>query len=135
MTRYFVEQVGSEDWAVWDDKGETWAVDCGGRDHCEKTAAHLNRKADEESARGGLTIRQLQLLRELAEHDKGDGVLFTREPRARFANPHTGSKFNGRTFWHLVVPQLIDVGDSDSDPVRMTGAGRAFLKDLDARNT
>jgi hypothetical protein len=70
----------------------------------------------------------VKLLRDIAEHDiAGSGVLFQSAPYGRYRNPHTGSVYNGRTFWPLTGSGLVrDPGD-DSLPVTITEAGRRWL--------
>jgi hypothetical protein len=75
-----------------------------------------------------LTPTAIKLLRQIADHDAGDGVVFKLQPRARYQHPHTNHVFNGRTFWPLDNQGLIDVGDGGPDtPVKVTPAGRDWL--------
>lgn len=67
------------------------------------------------------------LLLAIADHDDGTGVRFNRMPYGRYGHPHTGQNFNRRTFHPLVRNGLIDVGDSDDTPVRITDAGRSWI--------
>jgi hypothetical protein len=72
-----------------------------------------------------------KLLREIAEHDAGDGILFHHEPRSRYSHPHTRSVYNRRTFFPLTGRGLVDDGGSDSTPVRITEAGRKLAAELE----
>lgn len=69
-----------------------------------------------------------RLLHQIAEHDRGEGVVFKLQPRARYQHPHTNHVFNGRTFWPLDNQGFIDVGDGGHDtPVKVTLAGREWI--------
>jgi hypothetical protein len=76
-----------------------------------------------------------KLLREIATHDAGNGVLFRHAARARYKHPHTGTIFNRSTFFPLTANDLVDDGGSDHTPVRITDAGRQHLAELDAATT
>ncbi|MEU6331459.1 hypothetical protein ABZ851_29910 [Streptomyces sp. NPDC047049] len=41
--RYLVEQLGYQDWGVWDTRTEVWVTD-GSQAHCEDVADRLNTK-------------------------------------------------------------------------------------------
>ncbi|MFJ2259502.1 hypothetical protein ACIOKD_14370 [Streptomyces sp. NPDC087844] len=71
-----------------------------------------------------------KLLREIAEHDRGAGVLFQHAARARYIHPHTLSAYNLRTFYPLTGRGLVDDGGSDHTPVRVTEAGRKLAAEL-----
>jgi hypothetical protein len=73
-----------------------------------------------------------KLLREIAKYDKGAGVLFRPASCGRYSHPNTLSVYNGRTFYPLTGRGLVDDGDSDSAPVRITEAGRKLAAELDA---
>lgn len=73
-----------------------------------------------------------KLLREIAKHDKGAGVLFQHAPRNRYSHPNTRSVYNARTFYPLTSLGLVDDGGNDSSPVRVTEAGRKLAAELDA---
>lgn len=73
-----------------------------------------------------------KLLREIAQYDTGNGVLFRHAARARYIHPNTYSAYNLRTFYPLTGRGLVDDGGSDSTPVRITEAGRKLLAELDA---
>jgi len=75
-----------------------------------------------------LTAAARTLLRQIADHDHGSGVLFEVMPRARWAHPNTLAVFNSRTFYPLADRGLIDVGNGHTDPVKLTAAGRAYLE-------
>lgn len=75
-----------------------------------------------------------KLLREIAKHDTGAGVLFEHAARARYAHPNTLSVYNRRTFFPLTGRGLVDDGGGDHAPVRITEAGRQVLAELDAQH-
>lgn len=70
----------------------------------------------------------LDLLKLIAKADAGEGVVFESQPRCRWA--YGARVFNVRTFYPLDRRGLIDVGNGHSDPVRITEAGRNYLREL-----
>ncbi|MFE2693628.1 hypothetical protein [Streptomyces mirabilis] len=76
-----------------------------------------------------------KLLREIAQHDTGEAVLFQHAARGRYTLPATGSVFNRATFFPLIGNALADDGGSDHTPVRITAAGRQHLAELNAATT
>lgn len=68
-----------------------------------------------------------RLLRVVAEHDQGDGVTFEPTGDGRWRLPESPYSASTRIFIVLANRGLIDVGEIDTDPVRATGAGRAYL--------
>lgn len=79
-----------------------------------------------------LAPASLKLLRVIAEHDDGHGVLFHTEPRCRWRLDGSRYTVNARTFFPLDSDELVDVGDGHTTPVKITPAGRAHLQKLDA---
>lgn len=75
-----------------------------------------------------------KLLREIAKHDTGTGVLFQRAARARYIHPNTSSVYNLRTFYPLTGQGLVDDGGNDEAPVRITEAGRKLAAGLEERH-
>ncbi|CAL9647181.1 hypothetical protein [Streptomyces sp. enrichment culture] len=75
-----------------------------------------------------------KLLREIAKYDTGSGVLFRHASRGRYSHPNTLTTYNQRTFWPLTGLGLVDDGDSDSAPVRITEAGRKLAAELEEKH-
>ncbi|MBP5870888.1 hypothetical protein QBB33_34900 [Streptomyces scabiei] len=75
-----------------------------------------------------------KLLREIAKYDTGAGVLFRHAARGRYSHPNTLSVYNARTFYPLTGRGLVDDGDNDSAPVRITEAGRKLAAELDEQD-
>ncbi|MEU3399371.1 hypothetical protein [Streptomyces filamentosus] len=67
------------------------------------------------------------LLRTIAGLDTGAGVVFHAAPAGRWRLQGSTYAVNDRTFHPLESAGLLDVGDGDTDPVRITEAGRAWL--------
>lgn len=75
-----------------------------------------------------------KLLREIAKYDTGAGIRFRHAARARYSHPNTLSVYNARTFYPLTGRGLLDDGDNDEAPVRITEAGRKLAAELDAQH-
>ncbi|MEV1003477.1 hypothetical protein [Nonomuraea sp. NPDC050202] len=78
------------------------------------------------------TLRKLPpgphtLLKTIAEHDGGHGVMFDPAPYGRWKLRGSDYAVNGSTFHTLEERGFIDVGDGRTDPVRITQAGRDYL--------
>ncbi|TYB71182.1 hypothetical protein FXF51_01730 [Nonomuraea sp. PA05] len=79
------------------------------------------------------TLRRLPpgahtLLKTIAEHDDGDGVMFDPAPYGRWTLRGSDYAVNRSTFHTLAVARgFIDVGDGFTNPVRITQAGRDYL--------
>jgi hypothetical protein len=71
------------------------------------------------------TVRKL--LQTIADRDTGDGVMFVSAPRGRWQMDGTNYTVNDRTFHPLVDLGFLEIGNGRTDPVRVTGAGRAYL--------
>ncbi|WP_331727264.1 hypothetical protein OG871_39885 (plasmid) [Kitasatospora sp. NBC_00374] len=78
----------------------------------------------EPTTRHGSPARRL--LGVLAEHDQGKGLHFDQRTRDRWCLHGTGYVVRSATFRELAADQLIDVGDSNEDPVTITELGRAY---------
>jgi DNA-binding MarR family transcriptional regulator len=75
-----------------------------------------------------------KLLREIAKYDTGAGVLFRHAARGRYSHPNTLSVYNARTFYPLTGRGLVDDGDNDSAPVRVTEVGRKLAAELEEQH-
>lgn len=75
-----------------------------------------------------------KLLREIAKYDTGVGVRFRHAARGRYSHPNTLSVYNARTFYPLTGRGLVDDGDNDSAPVRITKAGRKLAAELEQQH-
>ncbi|MGP4027170.1 hypothetical protein [Actinomadura sp. 3N407] len=67
------------------------------------------------------------LLKLIADHDQGQGVVFDDAPRGRWAHKPTGKVFNAATFQELDRHKLVDTGNGFADPVKMKWAGAKVL--------
>jgi hypothetical protein len=77
----------------------------------------------------------LKLLRTIAREDLGAGVKFEHAPYGRWRMEGSTYAVNDRTFHVLDARGLIDVGNGQSDPVRITEAGRRWLADHRTKST
>ncbi|MGW2721373.1 hypothetical protein [Streptomyces sp. NPDC001492] len=81
-----------------------------------------------------LTPASQKLLRELARHDKGDGVAVRYAGRGRWHLDGSTIDFNRRTFPPLFENDLVTGWDEHDDdgPLSLTEAGRKLAGELDA---
>ncbi|GIH95346.1 hypothetical protein ACFFMN_23580 [Planobispora siamensis] len=75
-----------------------------------------------------------KLLRTIAAHDTGDGVMFDSAPRGRWRMRGSTYTVNTDTFRVLDRFGMVDVGNGHTDPVRLTDDGRAYLDARSARS-
>lgn len=76
-----------------------------------------------------------KLLREIARHDKGDGVAVRYAGRGRWHLDRSTASYNRATYWPLFERDLVTGWDEHDDdvPLRLTGAGRALAAELDTQ--
>lgn len=73
-----------------------------------------------------VTRTALQLLQKI---DRAGGeALFVNAPAGRWRMDGTSYVVNDRTFWPLSGHGLLDVGNGPGDPVKITDAGREYLR-------
>ena len=68
-----------------------------------------------------------QLLRRIARYDTGNGVVFDVMPRRRYRLAGTLYTVNQRTFYPLTGSGLVTDNGDDTEPVRITEAGRKWI--------
>lgn len=72
----------------------------------------------------------LKLLRLIAVHDTGAGVHFDHQPRNCWQLAGTKHVARGRSFHPLECAGFLTGCDSNTEPVRITAAGREYLQQL-----